>query len=157
LVGGVARPVHAGKQYNYVMGAICQPSGLNSTPSPLTYTNSGFLNETGAPVEVICPVTWAKPAVPAQLVAYELDVEVDWLPVGIQPLAGACSLSWQSLGGSATMQPFPIPYPVPTLMQSMWYAAVVCTVPSWMGIQGVSFNMCVTTTSGSPTTVCPPL
>jgi hypothetical protein len=99
-------------------------------------------------VDVVCPITWAKPAVPTGLIVGELDIEVDWiLPFGIPAPTGACSLSYQSAGGSLTMQPLPVPYPVPAVMQNMAYGAVVCTVPVWMGIQGVSFNMCVTTPS----------
>ena len=151
LTGGLARPAHAGKSFNYTMGAACQPSGLFGVVSPLTYTNSGFMIQGLTPVDVVCPVSWARPAVPAGLIVGELDIEVDWvLPPGIPaPTASACSLSYQSAGGSLSTSPLPISYPVPSNMLNMAYGAVFCTVPAWVGIQGISFNMCVTT-SGNP-------
>ena len=122
--------------------------------SPLTYTNSGFMLQSLTSIDVICPVAWAKPAVPTGLIVGELDIEVDWLlPFGVPAPTNACSLSYQSLGGSLTMQPLPVPYPVPANMANMAYGAVVCTVPPWVGIQGIAFNMCVTTPT-SPAT-CP--
>jgi hypothetical protein len=154
LLGGLPRPAHAGKSFNYTMGAACQAAGLVSAVSPLTYTNSGFMIQGLTSVDVICPISWAKAAVPTGLIVGELDVEVDWiLPGGVPAPINACSLSYQSLGGSLTMQALPIPYPVPANMVSMAYGAVVCTVPPWVGIQGIAFNMCVTTPT-SPAT-CP--
>lgn len=154
LLGGLARPAHAGKQFNYVMGAACQAAGLNAAVSPLTYTNAGFMLQSLTSIDVICPVTWAKPAVPTGLIVGELDIEVDWLlPFGVPAPINACSISYQSLGGSLTMQPLPVPYPVPANMTNMAYGAVVCTVPPWVGIQGIAFNMCLTTPI-SPAT-CP--
>ena len=61
LLGGLARSAQAGKQFNYIMGAACQPAGLIGAVSPLTYTNSGFMIEGLTSVDVICPIAWAKP------------------------------------------------------------------------------------------------
>jgi hypothetical protein len=136
------------------MGAVCQPSSLISVVSPLTYMNSGFLVEGLASVDVVCPIAWAKPAAPTGLIVGELDIQVDWnLPLGVPAPTGACSLTFQSAGGSFTTQALPIPYPVPSNMVNMAYAAVVCTVQPWMGIYGITFNMCVTTL-GNPA-ACP--
>lgn len=154
LLGGLARPAYAGKSFNYAMGAVCQPASLISAVSPLTYTSSGFMNQGLAAVDVICPISWAKPAAPAGLIVGELDIQIDWnVPFGVPPPPTACSLTFQSTGGSYTNQPFPIPYPVPANMLNMAYAAVVCTVQPWMGIYGITFNMCVTTV-GNPA-ACP--
>lgn len=157
LLAGLARPAHAVKSLNYAMGAVCQPASLISVVSPLTYTNSGFLVEGLSSVDVVCPITWAKPTVPAGLIVGEVDIEVDWLlPFGVPAPINACSLSYQSLGGSLSMQALPIPYPVPANMVNMAYGAIVCTVPPWVGIQGVSFNMCVTTATNPGACPAPP-
>ena len=125
LLGGLARPAHAGKQFNYAMGAACQPAGLLSAVSPLTYTNSGFmiqsltldrrdlsgrLGEAGRPDRADRGRARHRGRLASCRSAY-------------RHRPNACSLSYQSAGGSLTMQPLPIPYPVPANMRNMAYGA----------------------------------
>jgi hypothetical protein len=150
LLGGLARPAHAVKQTNYAMGAACQPATLLNVVSPLTYTNAGVMNQNLLPVDVVCPLTWSKQqAVASWQNLAEVDIEVDWLglPAGVTGLFGptwGCTLAYQTAGGSLSMQNLPIPYPLPAAMPSMAYGALICTIPSSMGIQGFEINMCFT-------------
>jgi len=149
LLAGLARPAHATKQFTYVMGASCQPIGLFFQDSPLTYTTWGVAYQGFNSVDVVCPITWAKPAVPTGQIVGELDIQVDWAvnPITGQVPTGGCSLSYFSSVGGSTSSPLPIPYPVPTAMTNMKYAAVYCTMQRFDGIMGISFNVCLTTPS----------
>lgn len=144
LLAGLARPAHAAKQFVYVSGASCQPDGLIFAVSPLTYTNYGVVYEGLNTVDVVCPITWAKPTVPTGQIVGELDIQVDWLSPGQTP---SCSLGYWGPAGTFAMQALPIPYPVPTAMTNMKAATLVCTLPSYQGIGEISFNVCLTSTT----------
>ncbi len=97
LLAGLARPAHAAKQFVYVSRASCQPDGLIFAVSPLTYTNYGVVYEGLNTVDVVCPITWAKPTVPTGQIVGELDIQVDWLSPGQTP---SCSLGYWGPAGT---------------------------------------------------------
>jgi hypothetical protein len=152
VLGALASPAYAVKQTNYSMGASCQPATLLDVLTSVTYTNSGIMVNGLTIGTVICPISWSKQVISTWQNLEKVDIQVDWLglPSGTTGILGpnwGCSLAYQSAGGSLSMQNLPIPYPIPATLANVAYAALICTVPPSMGIQGYIVNMCFVSAS----------
>src|SRR5882724_6263004 len=154
LLPALARPAQAAKRINFEHGAGCQPKKtiLGLLPA-ISYVNAGIMVD-ALTADLICPIPWSKEGLSTWELLDKVDVTVDWLglpsgtPVTTTPAWG-CTLVYESSGGSLYMQNLPIPYPIPATLVSVAYAALWCTVPQSMGVQGYSINMCFTT-AGNP-------
>jgi hypothetical protein len=160
LLGALARPAHAVKRISFQHGAGCQAkkTALGLLPF-FSYVNAGVIVD-GPTADFICPIPWSKEGLSTWEVLDKLDVHVDWLGLPSGPLppptpAWGCTLIYETTGGSLYMQALPVPYPIPSTMVAVAYAALWCTVPQSLGIEGYNVNMCFTSTT-NPGACAPP-
>lgn len=145
---GLAGPAHAVKRLTYSHGATCQPmQNPDGTMPNIAYTNAGVVvNSTSA--TFVCPIDWSKDPLSTWALLDKVDVSVDWLGLpstATNALFGpnwGCSLVYESAGGTTFVTGLPVSYPMPAGLASVAYAALWCTVPQSMGIQGYNINMC---------------
>jgi hypothetical protein len=152
LLGARARPAEAAKRVSFAHGSTCQAkrNSLGLLPA-ISYSNAGVMVD-ALTADLICPIPWSREGLTSWDLLDKVDITVDWLglPSGLAstftPTWG-CTLVYESAGGTLYTTPLPVTYPMPSFLTSVAYAALWCTVPQSMGIQGYSINMCFTATN----------
>ncbi len=152
-LAGLAGPAHAVKRLSFSHGSTCQPmQNADGTMPNIAYTNAGIIvNSISA--NLICPINWSKDPLTTWALLDKVDLEVEWLglPAGAATAVfgpnWGCSLVYESAGGTTFVTNLPVTYPLPAGLSSVAYAALWCTVPQSMGIQGYDINMCFVSAS----------